>query len=95
LIFLGGQAGLKVTKITVTIGNVFSRNTLSFLDLIRIEKKVRYDFNKNKKDRLWGFVTQMPNWKWLITRFFLPALLAFGLFFYLGRRAGYNTNPNK
>jgi len=48
------------------------------------------DFNKNKKDRFWGFVTQMPNWKWLITRFFLPALLAFGLFFYLGRRTGYN-----
>lgn len=40
------------------------------------------DFSKGNEDRFWGFVTQMPNWKWLITRFLLPALLSFTLLFY-------------
>ena len=44
------------------------------------------DFNQNKKDRFRGFVTQMPNWKWLLTRFFLPVLLVYGLVFYISRR---------
>ena len=44
------------------------------------------DFNVEKKDRFWGFVTQVPNWKWLVTRFLLPALLAFSLFFYFSGR---------
>lgn len=44
------------------------------------------EFSRKKKDRFWGFVTQMPNWKWLVTRFFLPVLLAFALLFYVTRR---------
>ncbi|WP_428353273.1 hypothetical protein [Methyloprofundus sp.] len=44
------------------------------------------DFNQNKKDRFWGFVTQVPNWKWLVTRFFLPLLLIYALIFYTVRR---------
>lgn len=44
------------------------------------------DFNHNKKDRFWGFVTQMPNWKWLSTRFFIPLLLVYGVVFYITRR---------
>lgn len=40
------------------------------------------EFTRDKTDRLRGFVTQMPNWKWLLTRFFLPAGLLFGLLFY-------------
>jgi len=44
------------------------------------------DFTNKNKGRFWGFVTQVPNWKWLVTRFLLPALLAFALFFYIGRR---------
>lgn len=43
------------------------------------------DFNKNK-DRFWGFVTQIPNGMWLITRILLPVLLAFGLFFYVSKK---------
>lgn len=41
------------------------------------------DFNKQKKDRFWGFVTQVPNGKWLLTRILLPVLLAFALLFYV------------
>lgn len=44
------------------------------------------DFTTTNKGRFWGFVTQVPNWKWLVTRFLLPAMLAFALFFYIGRR---------
>ena len=44
------------------------------------------DFNQNKKDRFRGFVTQMPNWKWLLTRFFLPVLMVYGVVFYMSRR---------
>jgi len=44
------------------------------------------DFDPKNKDRFWGFVTQVPNWKWLVSRFLLPALLAFAIFFYIGRR---------
>ena len=44
------------------------------------------DFSVKHKDRFWGFVTQMPNWKWLVTRFFLPVLLVYGLVFYASRR---------
>lgn len=44
------------------------------------------EFNQKNKDQLWGFVTQMPNWKWLVTRFFLPVLLIYVLFFYVFRR---------
>ena len=44
------------------------------------------DFDTKNKDRFWGFVTHVPNWKWLVTRFLLPVLLAFALFFYVGRR---------
>ncbi|RLA25817.1 MAG: hypothetical protein DRQ62_01455 [Gammaproteobacteria bacterium] len=44
------------------------------------------DFSVKNKDRFWGFVTQVPNWKWLVTRFFLPVLLVYGLVFYISRR---------
>ena len=44
------------------------------------------EFSSKSDDRLWGFVTQMPNWKWLMSRFFLPVLFAFGLFFYFSRK---------
>ena len=41
------------------------------------------DYSPGNRDRFWGFVTQLPNAMWLITRNLLPALLGFGLFFYL------------
>ncbi len=44
------------------------------------------DFNIKYKDRFWGFTTQVPNWKWLATRFLLPTLFAFALFFYVANR---------
>ncbi|MGR8999476.1 MAG: hypothetical protein ACU88J_10565 [Gammaproteobacteria bacterium] len=43
------------------------------------------EFSNKGNNRLWGFVTQMPNWKWIFTRLFLPVLLAFGLLFYILR----------
>lgn len=43
------------------------------------------DFSNQNKNRFWGFMTQVPNWKWLTTRFLLPAILAFALFFYMTR----------
>ena len=46
------------------------------------------DFDKKNQDRFWGFVTQVPNWKWLVTRFLLPALLGFAIFIYRGNRVG-------
>ena len=44
------------------------------------------DFILKDKGRFWGFVTQVPNWKWLVTRFFLPVLLIYGLVFYIAKR---------
>lgn len=44
------------------------------------------DFDIKNKDRFWGYTSQVPNWKWLLTRFLLPALCAFALFFYAGGR---------
>ena len=44
------------------------------------------DFSNKDKDRFWGFTTQVPNWKWLVTRILFPVLLAFALFFYLTKR---------
>ncbi len=41
------------------------------------------DFNKKNKDRFWGFVTQMPNWRWHVTYFFLPVLLVFSLIYFV------------
>lgn len=40
------------------------------------------DYSPGNRDRFWGFVTQLPNAMWLITRNLVPALLGFGLFFY-------------
>jgi hypothetical protein len=40
------------------------------------------DYSPANRDRFWGFVTQLPNAMWLITRNLLPALLAFGLVFF-------------
>ena len=44
------------------------------------------DFSLKDKGRFWGFVTQVPNWKWLLTRFFFPVLLIYGLVFYIAKR---------
>lgn len=44
------------------------------------------EFSTDNRDRFWGYVTQIPNWKWLVTRNLLPAALAFGLFFYVGTK---------
>lgn len=44
------------------------------------------DFDIKNKNRFWGFTSQVPNWKWLVTRFLLPILLAYALFFYAARR---------
>ena len=41
------------------------------------------EFSKSNRDRFWGFVTQIPNWRWLATRNLLPAALAFGLIFFI------------
>ena len=40
------------------------------------------DYSAANRDRFWGFVTQLPNAMWLVTRNLLPALLVLGLFFY-------------
>lgn len=39
------------------------------------------DFNRQKTERFWGFTTQMPNWKWLVTRILLPVMGVFGLIY--------------
>jgi hypothetical protein len=44
------------------------------------------EFSTNNRERFWGYVTQIPNWKWLVTRNLLPAVLAFGLYFYIGTK---------
>ena len=40
----------------------------------------------DKRERFWGFVTQMPNWKWLVLYNLFPALLFFGLIFFFTRK---------
>ena len=45
------------------------------------------DFDIKNNDRFWGFVTQVPNWKWLVSRVLVPVLFAFGVFFYAGNRS--------
>ena len=44
------------------------------------------DYSPGNRDRFWGFVTQLPNAMWLITRNLLPALLGIGMFFSLFRK---------
>lgn len=44
------------------------------------------EFSKNKQDRLRGFVTQVPNWKWQFTRVFLPVSLIFVIVFFATSR---------
>ncbi len=46
------------------------------------------DYSPANRDRFWGFVTQLPNALWLITRNLLPALLVFSLFFFYPRKSG-------
>ncbi|MFM8332766.1 MAG: hypothetical protein ACKN9T_13860 [Candidatus Methylumidiphilus sp.] len=41
------------------------------------------DYSPGKRERFWGFVSQLPNAKWLITRNLLPVVLAFGLLFFV------------
>jgi len=40
------------------------------------------DYSPNNRDRFWGFVTKLPNARWLITFNLLPLLLVIGLVFY-------------
>ena len=44
------------------------------------------EFSPNKQDVFRGFVTQLPNWKWILTRNVLPALLVIGIFLFLTRK---------
>lgn len=44
------------------------------------------DYSPSNRDRFWGFVTQLPNAMWLITRNLLPALLVIGLVFFYPRK---------
>ena len=39
------------------------------------------DYSPGNRERFWGFVTKLPNARWLITFNLLPALLAIGLVF--------------
>lgn len=54
------------------------------------------DYSPDNKNRFWGFVTQLPNALWLITRNLLPALLVIGLVFLypkIGRTAQTAAPP--
>ncbi len=63
------------------------------------------EFSKNKQDRLRGFVTQVPNWKWQFTRVLLPVSLVFAIVFFAASRknsesllqwlSGYKGSGNK
>jgi hypothetical protein len=44
------------------------------------------DYSPGNRERFWGFVTQLPNAMWLLTRNLLPALFGIGLFFYLFKK---------
>ncbi|MDD1632690.1 MAG: hypothetical protein LUP91_10865, partial [Methylococcaceae bacterium] len=44
------------------------------------------EFSQINRDRFWGFVTQIPNWRWLVTRNLLPAALAFGLIYFISTK---------
>jgi len=46
------------------------------------------DYSPGNRDRFWGFVTKLPNARWLITFNLLPAVLAFGLIFLYPRWRG-------
>lgn len=50
------------------------------------------EFSSQKQERFWGFVTQMPNWKGLVTRFLFPAILAFSVFFFVTRKKPLKRN---
>lgn len=44
------------------------------------------DYSPANRDRFWGFVTQLPNALWLVTRNLLPALLVLGGFFLYSKK---------
>ena len=44
------------------------------------------EFSPGNRNRFWGFVTQMPNWKWLMVYNLFPALLFFGLLFFITKK---------
>ncbi len=44
------------------------------------------DFSSSKQDIFRGYVTQLPNWKWMVTRILLPVLLVFGLIFFFTKQ---------
>ena len=44
------------------------------------------DFSTINRDRFRGFVTQMPNGKWMLIYNLLPALLVFGLLFFFTQK---------
>lgn len=45
------------------------------------------DLSPEKKDRFRGFVTQMPNWKWMVVWNLLPTLLVFGAIFFFTKKS--------
>lgn len=54
------------------------------------------DYSPGNEDRFWGFVTQVPNGMWLVTRNLLPALLLLGGFaFFMLRKPSRNPAPGK
>lgn len=44
------------------------------------------DFSPNKQEKFRGFVTQVPNWKWMVIWNLLPVLLVFGMVFFFTRK---------
>ena len=44
------------------------------------------DFSSKKQDVFRGYVTQLPNWKWMVTRILLPVLLVFVLIFFFTKQ---------
>ena len=44
------------------------------------------DFSPEKQELFRGFVTQLPNWKWMVIWNLLPVLLVFGLIFFFTKK---------
>ena len=50
------------------------------------------DFSPDKQGRFRGFITQLPNWKWHVTRILMPLLLIFGLYYFLMNKRKISVN---
>jgi hypothetical protein len=44
------------------------------------------DFSPRKEELFRGFVTQLPNWKWMVIWNLLPVLLVFGMIFFFTKK---------